>query len=279
MSAVHVCYVDESGGVEDPSSHRTATPVMVILGLVIDHRQIASITMAFLQTKRQFFPGAKPGSGHHLDYVLAEVKGSEVRASLRSPRRDARRQAIGYLDKIVGMLTAHQVRLVGRVWVKAPGATLDPRSSYTSAIQDIARHFEHYLDGAGDPGFMVCDNRMVNQNAEVSHSIFTQKHRVAGDPLPRLVEAPTFGQSGNHVGLQLADLVASALVFPLAARTYCAATHAGVHVDPHFDVVKKRFGAQLRPLQHRYQDSAGRWRGGIVVSDAIAGRPGGAMFG
>src|SRR5581483_11317482 len=101
-------------------------------------------------------------------------------------------------------------------------------------------------------------------NAEVAHSVFTQKHQVGGDPLDRLVEAPVFGQSLNHVGLQLADLMASALLFPMAARAYCAASFSGAHVDPHFDRVTERFGDRIRQMQFRYQDLSGRWRGGIV---------------
>jgi uncharacterized protein DUF3800 len=275
--AFRICYVDESGGVEDPVSAPDATPLMVIAGVVFDQGRLPSLTREFLQIKRRFFGGKAPGAGHHLDFVLAEVKGKDIRGFVRSNSRK-RHHAIAYLDHVVRLLSDHGCRLVGRVWIKAPGDALDPRSSYTYAIQDLARTFQQFLTQDQDLGLMICDARMQNQNAEVAHSIFTQKHQVGGDPLDRLVEAPAFGHSGNHIGLQLADLVASAVLFPMAARTYCAATFTGPHVDPHFDTVKRRFAERVRRLQHRYQDSTGKWRGGVTVSDAIAQRSGAALF-
>ena len=103
---------------------------------------------------------------------------------------------------------------------------------------------------------MLCDARMQNQDSEVSHSIFTQKHQQAGDPLDRLVEVPAFGHSVNHVGLQLADLAASAFLFPMAARTYCVATTTGPHVDPHFDG-RERSQCAADPLVRPPLSSAG----------------------
>jgi hypothetical protein len=168
--------------------------------------------------------------------------------------------------------------IAGRVWVKAVGLPLDPGPSYTYAIQDLARHFQRFLDAKRSSGFMLCDGRMHNQNSQVSHSIFTQKHRSAGDPLPRIVEAPAFGSSGNHAGLQLADTLASALIFPMAARVYCAQQWPGNHTHPRFDDVRTRYAARLSSLQFRHQDGAGRWRGGVVVSDKLRQLPSHRLF-
>ncbi len=119
---------------------------------------------------------------------------------------------------------------------------------------------------------------MHTQNSQVSHSVFTQKHKLSGDAYPCLVETPAFGHSVNHVGLQLADLVASSVVFPMASRTYCADHWTGPHVHPHYDGVKQRWASRVRLLQHRYRDDAGFWRGGLVVSDKLGRRPGERMF-
>jgi Protein of unknown function (DUF3800) len=275
--AFRICYVDESGGVEDPASGPDATPLMVIAGVIVSHDQVASLTREFLQVKRRFFGGKAPGAGHHLDHVLTEVKGKDIRGFLRGSSRK-RHHAIAYLDRIVSMLEHHGCLLAGRVWIKAPGVALNPRNSYTLAIQDIARTAHDFLAQQDELGMMLCDARMQNQNIEVSHSIFTQKHRLAGDPLTRFVEAPAFGHSVNHVGLQLADLVASALVFPMAARAYCATSQAGPHVDPHFERVRKRFAVRIRNLQHRYRDAAGAWQGGLEVRDALAHQSGSVLF-
>ena len=155
---------------------------------------------------------------------------------------------------------------------------LKPRESYTFAIQDMARHFNHFLNANSDSGILMCDGRMHNQDAQVAHSIFTLKHQAIGDELPHLVETSIFGRSENHVGLQLADLVVSALLFPMAARAYCAKRMSGVHVHPNFDTLRDRYGHRLRPIQNRYMGSNGRMRGGIVVSDKPGKQPSKVLF-
>lgn len=86
-----------------------------------------------------------------------------------------------------------------------------------------------------------------------------------------------FAHSDNHVGLQIADLIASTLVFPMAADTY-GAPEGSVHASGRYAALRADHGAELRDLQYRYRDETGRWRGGIVVSDP-AGRPGTLLFG
>ena len=268
-----ILYIDEAGGFEAPDSSPSATPLMVVAGVAFDHSRLPAITDEFLKLKARFYPGKVVAARHLLDYVLAEVKGSDVRAAVRSSSRDQRRQAIGFLDHTMALLASHGAAIVGRVWVKAHRQSLSPRASYTFAIQDLALHFEHLLASSSDTGLMVCDGRMHHQDAEVAHSIFTQKHKLAGDSYPHLVEATLFGRSQNHVGLQLADLVASALLFPMATRTFCPTLPTGPHTSARFDTIKQRYASTLRSMQHRYQDGAGRWRGGVVVSDKLGHRP------
>jgi hypothetical protein len=274
---MYLCYIDESGAFEAPASTPRATPLMVITGVILGHARLVEVTRAFLGVKARFYPD-RAASGHQLDGILAEVKGADVRSALRASDRGAQRRAIGYLESTVRLLESNHARLVGRVWVKAPGQAMDPAASYTFAIQDIAAHFNQFLETRSAFGAMVCDSRMPAQNAQVSHSVFTQKHKLNGDAYPRLVETPVFGHSVNHAGLQLADLVASAMVFPMAARTYCAAHWTGPHVHPHFDSVKQRWSSRLRALQYRYQDQFGLWRGGLVVSDKLGQLSGLQLF-
>lgn len=87
-----------------------------------------------------------------------------------------------------------------------------------------------------------------------------------------------FGRSRNHVGIQLADLVASALLFPMATRTFCSSRPIGPHTTPLFDVIKQRYARRLQPMQYRHQDGASRCRGGIVVSDKLGQRPSKQLF-
>jgi hypothetical protein len=112
-----------------------------------------------------------------------------------------------------------------------------------------------------------------------AHSIFTQKWRIAGDPYPSMAEVPLFAESDNHAGLQMADLLASALVFPMAVAAYGSPSSSSVHASDRYEEVRQSFGKQLRALQYRYRDETGRWRGGLVVSDKILQRPGSVLFG
>jgi Protein of unknown function (DUF3800) len=214
-----------------------------------------------------------------LDQILDEVKATDLRRELRSRRRDERRHGLGFMENIVRLFEAADAKIVGRVWVKQPGLGLDPASTYAYAIQDVAKHFNHLLTEQGDVGQVICDSReLFTQNRQVSHSIFTIKHRHSGDALPRLVESPTFGISDNHAGLQLADLLAGALIFPMACRTYCQGS-ATRHAHTRYDAVKDRFAGRLKGLQHRYRDPATtRWTGGIVVSDRRTKRSSAELF-
>jgi hypothetical protein len=250
---------------------------MAIVGLIVDASLISQATNQLLQAKVTYFP-EKCQSPMFLDHILSEVKGSDLRASLRSSSRNIRRHAKGYLDRIVEILEQRQIGIIGRVWIKAIGQSLDPVGSYTYAIQNIAHHFQHFLEAKDSTGLIICDSRMHNQNSEVSHSVFTQKQSVRGDKLPRILEAPVFGSSGNHAALQLADTVVSSLIFPLAARVYCAHQWSGSHTDPHFDEVRTRYAARLSRLTYRYQDGAGQWRGGVVVSDRLRRLPSARLY-
>src|SRR5467141_3622389 len=112
-------------------------------------------------------------------------------------------------------------------------------------MQTICETFENLLSTAGDSGMVICDSRDPFKNAEVSHSIFTQKFKAGGDQYPHLVEMPTFGHSENHVGLQIADVLCSALLFPMACYVYCTGYVHNLHVRPGFAVLKARYGGRL----------------------------------
>jgi hypothetical protein len=90
---------------------------------------------------------------------------------------------------------------------------------------------------------------------------------------------PTFGHSENHAGLQICDIVRSALLSPIACFAYCTGHVNNVHVQPRAADLRRRYGEQLKALQYRYQNSVtGRYEGGLVVSDAIARRNDSLMF-
>lgn len=271
---MYFCYLDEAGGAEAPGSSPGASPLMLFAGLIIRIGSLASLTAEFLHVKRRFYPEKVT---HRLNSMLTEIKGERLRAALRSQSRRKRRHALGVLDAIVNLIEEHDVRIVGRVWVKQPATALHPDPTYTYAVQDIARHFNHFLARHEAQGLVMCDARDHRQDVRVAHSVFTQKHKRDGDTLPLLAESAVFGRSENYAGLQLADIIASALLFPIAARVYCQSV-GGIHVHQRFDVLRMRYADRLNSRQYRYQDSAGRMRGGMVVSDKLGGQPSGALF-
>lgn len=275
LELMHFCYVDESGGFEAPNSRPDASPLMVVAGIFVPAAHIAGLTTDFLELNRRFHPGR---TSRYLDDVLLEVKGSLLRRRVRSDRRRERRHALGLLTAVVELMETYGLRLVGRIWIKEATRSLDPRGTYTFSVQDLGRHFDRFLEENGSEGVVLCDSRDHGGDVRVAHSLFTQKYKASGDALPRLLEPVVFGRSNNHVGLQLSDIVASSLLFPIAARVYCSESRGGAHTDPRFDELRTLFAARLRELRYAYQDEEGRTRGGVTVSDRLGGRPSGILF-
>lgn len=251
---------------------------MVLVGLIADAASVPTLTRDFLALKRRHFPG-RYASGYALDHILNEIKGSEVLQMTRRSGRNARRQAQRLRQELLDLLEGHGCRLIGRVWVKEPKKSLNPESSYCYAVQDIAGHFGRYLQAQGDIGVLIADGRTHHTNLRVAHSIFTQKWRTGGDRYPSLLEVPLFAASDNHAGLQIADLIATTLIFPMAAAAYCPPRPGGnPHYSPRYHEVRETFGLRVQGLQYRYRDESGRWRGGLVVSDPIGHQPGSRLF-
>lgn len=275
---MYFCYLDESGGAEPPDSNRDATPVMVMLGLVVAAARVPMMTRDFLALKREHFPGLFT-SGPALDHIKVEVKGSDILRMTRDRSRDRRRQASRFRRELLDLISAHDCQVVGRVWVKEPGKGLDPDATYCYAVQDICRHFSQYLQWRGSEGLLIADGRGHRSNVGTAHSIFTQKWRTAGDPYPSMAEVPLFAESNNHAGIQIADLLASSLVFPMAVTAFGAQGSGSVHSSARYEEVRQSFAHHLKGLQYRYRDETGHWRGGLVVSDKARQRSGSLLFG
>jgi hypothetical protein len=279
---MQICYVDESGDLGALPIATLASgndqPVFVLGALFVDVSRLEVLTNDFLALKFQFFPGLAYPSSSHLDRIIPEVKGADLRRdALRGNHRE-RRHAYGFIDKAMALLEGHGARLVTRIWVKAPGAAFDGKSVYTSSIQAIYSYFDRYLAQKNEFGFCIAGSRNKPKNVNVSHSIFTQKFQASTSFYSRVLELPTFGHSDNHACLQLCDLVCSALLFPIACEAYCSGHVANVHVQPTGAQLKSTFGARLKTMQYRFQEPGGRYKGGIVVSDGVAARNSSLMF-
>ena len=269
-----ICYVDESGdtGVL-PSATSPIQPAMVIAGIIIDHDDLVSFTHNFLNIKKQFFPGLFPSSPHRfLNGILKEVKGSEVRKLIAVGSRNQRRHQFGFLDHIISLLQTCNSKCFGRVWIKGIGKPINSLSLYTFSIQSIYNNFQEYLKQCDDIGVVVIDSRWFEVNRAVAHSVFTQKFRSFGDAYDRIVELPAFGHSDNHAGIQVCDLICSALLFPMAVHAYCSGIINNVHVRPEYVKIRQRYRQNLRHLRFGYQTPLGRWKGGYTVSDGLTNK-------
>ncbi len=278
---MRICFIDEAGDLgplSDPPQPNDQ-PVLVVGGLFAEAANLLAFTADFLDLKYRYFPNLPYPSARFLDRILPEIKGADIRNNALRGNARQRRHAVGFLDRIFGMLWRHDVRLVARISVKGIGMPFVPTSVYTASIQGICTYFDHYLSHVNEVGACIADSRNKFKNVKVSHSIFTQKFSQTARAYPRTVELPTFGHSDNHAGLQVCDILCSALLYPVACHAYCTGHVSNVHVQPAAGGLRQRYGGQLKALQYHYLDTTyDRFRGGIVVSDAIEQRSGSLMF-
>jgi hypothetical protein len=75
----------------------------------------------------------------------------------------------------------------------------------------------------------VADFREPTLNALMTRPICQAKYRSV-EKLPRLCGVPTFGHSENHAGLQAADLIASALLYPVVSQRHAAQLQGHPHL-------------------------------------------------
>lgn len=279
---MHILYVDESGDLgalpPAPLPNGNDQPVLVIGGLIVDAGRLESLTQDFLSLKSRWYPGLAYPSQKHLDKILPEIKGADLRRNATRGNRNPRRHAIGFLDHLIRLLQTYDVRLIARIWIKPLGQPFSGRPVYTSSIQALYTYFDNYLTRQNDFGFCIADSRDYMKNVNVAHSVFTQKFQLSSNIYGRILELPSFGHSENHAGIQICDIICSALLYPIAAEVYCTGYVANVHVQPGAAMLRQRFGPALKALQHRYQEPSGRWVGGVVISDAHQQRHSGAMF-
>lgn len=272
-----LCYVDESGD-EQPLRTETDPPVLVLAGVVVDHRTARSLTYEFLQLKKAFHPSIAGPSVRLDELIRFEIKGSDLRKNLRDGSRNRRRAVLRFLDQFLDLLDSSNVKIVGQINIK--GEKPLSKWVYPGAVAAIARQFEAQLAACHTrtPGTMILDARTKNKNAPSVHRITTERFRSGGDPYSHLVESPVFGHSDAHVPLQVADLLASALLFPIACAAYANCLLHNVHLNDGYAELRETYGGRLRKLEHRALDSRGRTSGGIEVIDYLNRQPTLALY-
>jgi hypothetical protein len=265
------------GALANPPQHNDQ-PVFALAFLLVNQTRLSALVPEFLQIKRNFYPGLIPPASHFLAAVLKEVKGADLRRDIATGSRNKARHATNFLSEVVDLSIRSDIKLISKVFVKGIGQRFSSTAVYTTGCQSLFKTFDHYLATVDDVGFCIADSRTKGLNVPVAHSIFTQMFSTRRAHYPRIMELPTFGHSDNHVGVQLCDLLTSALIVPTAVHTYCTGHIANIHVQAGYSKIRARFTARLQQLLYRYQDAQNLWRGGLTVSDAILHRPSSEMF-
>ncbi|MFJ8309573.1 MULTISPECIES: DUF3800 domain-containing protein [unclassified Streptomyces] len=275
---LHLCYLDESGTgqVLNPAV-ADSVPVMAIGGFTVPDSQFKALAWDFIALKKQFRPELRKAPTLS-QVVHHEIKGETIRKSFRRPGRNQRRMAHGFLDHLLTILEQRECTVMARIWVKQDGAINDDTAMYAASVNALCANFEHFLAERSSSGIAVLDSRNPSDNADNVHCVTTRKFAKGGDPLPHLPESPVFGHSNTHLGLQIADLLVSAVLAPAAAVTYAGDLTGNVHCHPGFVEVRDRHCPRIRKLQHRYQSSTGKWTGGVVVSDTRGHKSAGKLF-
>jgi hypothetical protein len=277
---MYIAYLDDAGdlgSVANPPQYNDQ-PAFALTALLVNQSRLSALVPEFLQIKRNFYPGLIPPSSHFLAAVLKEVKGADIRRDIANGTRNKARHATKFLSEVVDLRLRSDMKLVSKIFVKGVGQHIGHKAVYTTACQSLFKTFDHYLATVDDVGFCIADSRTKGLNVPVAHSIFTQMFSAKRAHYPRIMELPTFGHSDNHVGVQLCDLLTSALIIPVVVHTYCVGHVANVHVQTGYSKIRARFTARLQHLLYRYQDSQQIWRGGLTVNDAILHRPSSEMF-
>jgi hypothetical protein len=267
---MYICYVDESGdaGTLDLTD-ANLNPLFVITGLVIKHTRLINLTFDFLKIKSRFFPNRFAPPMFPLDRIKEEIKGNDLRKYLRGDNRRNYQLSIGFIDSCIALLRANDVRLLGRALIKAPGKINSDAAFYGRSMMHIYQHFNALLEDKFELGFVIADGRRPAQNQKTTHVIFTQIHKSIGSEYPRIVEIPAYGQSNNFAMLQMADIICSAVVFPMLIDAFSDfLTGSGnKHVSAKYSAVRDRYKTQIKDMQFRYLNTNGTWMGGLLVAD------------
>jgi hypothetical protein len=250
--------------------------VFVIGGVIVREECQLDVVKRFLTLKRSSNPNRFAGA-QLSDVIRGEVKGNDLRTDIRSESRNRRRAATHFLDETLKLLSDFNCRLIARVIVKKEDEKYRDDDLYPVATRWLCRTFHENLVAEKRSGLVVLDSRTKVKNVPNAVGVLTQRLKNSGDPFPRLLDSPVFGHSDLHVMLQIADVVVSGLVFPIACIAYSSQLTWNTHSDPRYNALRERYGSKLRDLQFRYQQ-VGEWRGGLYPTSELGLLSAKAMF-
>lgn len=246
------CFVDEAGCPGKlPSIDSPVQPILVVAGISLRTEDIAPLSQKFGHLVQRYRHGQSRPNDISADLQREHIKGADVRRVIRNDRTTAKAEAkeLPMLDDVLALLDACQARLHGTVVVKSPGADFDGRAIYSRCLMAATCSFHEHLVRQNTCGTVIADFREVTLNGRVSAQLFEAKLGSGGDRLPRLLHVPTFGNSEVHAPLQVADLICSALLWPIAACQFRGELAGSPCLHPAGDdCIRARFREPLRRL-------------------------------
>ena len=269
----HICHVDESGclGALRAGSRVHVQPILAVVGVILPEESLARITPEFLKAKKMFDKNIFRGVADEAGAVRAEVKGKSLRGDLkRFSGGETPPPAALALNAALAALEKEGAWVVGRVCVKPAGKPFNGKAEYNRSVRFIAENFSRFLREKNARGEMVCDSRGDGPGSKANNDAARAARRPSGLPYKGLPKSPTFADSRDRVGLQLADWICSAVVSPAAAAAFgCGNARDSskrVRENSARDSDQFGFGEWLRRRQLRFQ-SGGRVQWGLEIKD------------
>lgn len=261
---MYFCFLDESGDNSTLTRHDDPKQAaLIIAGIFVDAARIPALTSDFIAHKRRFFPN-KFKTAKSFDALLVEIKGSDhITSAVRRHGANSQngRQALLFLDGVLDICINHQIRLVGRAWIKELHSPMTDKSVYTKSAQNVAERFQEFLNQRSSMGVIIADNRDDKRNQYVAHSVFTQMHKRSGSSYPLLQETVVFGISNNHAGLQIADLLTSAALLPIVSQNFLIGRFRNAHTHPSMHIIAKRVERKIKKLEFSFPHPQGTCHG------------------
>jgi len=243
------CYVDEAGCPGRlPSRTAEIQPFLIVAAVCLRNADDTTFTRQFNALKQRLLQSLQPSVPRTVG-LLDEVKGCQLRSRMRLQPQGSSAE-FEFLNELLRLLKSFEARIFAQVAAKPPGDKFDGRAVYAQAMSGIVRDFHRLLELEVAQGQVVADFREPKLNAAMSAPICEAKYQSA-DELPRLSGAPTFGHSQSHAGLQVADIIASALVYPEVSQRHAADLPEHPHLHQNDYLIARRFRSVSMTLRHQ----------------------------
>lgn len=237
------CYIDEAGCPGRlPAADSNIQPFLVVAALALQSDSVGAFTHEVVRLKQGYLSALTPGRGPAS--LSFEVKGCALRAQLRQAGT-TETPAHRLLDGTLEVLRRFDARVYAQVTPKPAGQAFDGKATYASSMLRLACGFDAWLGEQNSQGLMICDFREPGLNELMSRPIREAKFG-ASDTLPRLLDVPVFGHSQSHAGLQVADWMASSLIFAAVSARHATQLSGHPHLHVNDRVIAKRYHKRLR---------------------------------